>query len=122
MTTKSIWNRGLQAVQVTGEQATEAGYKSFFEQTRKQADAQRQAMVLVCRHCHSEKFAGDYLNAADQVKLASDLLVLRARSVLDGLARDGLTPLSSAALALAIKPPCRPPGPAPTPPPKPVRH
>jgi hypothetical protein len=99
MTTKSIWTRGLQAVQVSGEQTTEAGYKTFFEQTRKQAEAQRQAMVLVCRHCHSEKFAGDYLNAADQVKLASDLLVLRARSVLDGLAHDGLTPLSSAALA-----------------------
>ena len=46
-------------------------------------------MVLVCRNCHSEKFAGDYLNAADDVKLSSDLLVLRARSTLDGLARDG---------------------------------
>jgi len=99
MTAKSIWTRGLQAVQVSGDQATEAGYKTFFEQTRKQAEAQRQSMVLVCRHCHSEKFAGDYLNAADQVKLAGDLLVLRARSVLDGLARDGLTPLTSAALA-----------------------
>jgi hypothetical protein len=98
MTAKSIWNRGLQALQVSGEQATEAGYKGFFEQVRKQATAQRQSMVLVCRHCHSEKFAGDYLNAADEVKLAADLLVLRARSVLDGLARDGLGPSSSAAL------------------------
>jgi hydroxylamine dehydrogenase len=103
MTTKSIWNRGLQAVQASGEQATEAGYKTFFEQARKQAAAQRQAMTLVCRHCHSEKFAGDYLNAADEVKLSADLLVLRARSVLDGLARDGLAPLSSAALAERYK-------------------
>jgi len=120
MTTKSIWQRGLQAVQVTGEQATEAGYKSFFEQTRKQAEAQRQAMVLVCRHCHSEKFAGDYLNAADQVKLASDLLVLRARSVLDGLARDGLTPLSSAALASRYQTAMPPAGSGPEGAPKPV--
>jgi hypothetical protein len=99
MTTKSIWNRGLQALQVSGEQATEAGYKTYYDQIRKQTTAQRQAMTLVCRHCHSEKFAGDYLNGADEVKLASDLLVLRARSILDGLARDGLTPLSSSALA-----------------------
>jgi len=99
MTAKSIWNRALQPFFAEGQQATEAGYKAFFAQTRNQSDPQRKAMVLVCRNCHSEKFAGDYLNAADEVKLASDLLVLRARSVLDGLARDGLLTLSSSALA-----------------------
>src|ERR1700693_2143858 len=99
MTAKSIWDRGLQPLLVEGEQATEAGYKAFFQKVRQQSDAKRKAMVLVCRNCHSEKFAGDYLNAADEVKLSSDLLVLRARSILDGLARDGLLTLSSSALA-----------------------
>ena len=120
MTAKSIWNRALQPFFAEGQQATEAGYKAFFAQARNQADAQRKSMVLVCRNCHSEKFAGDYLNAADEVKLASDLLVLRARSVLDGLARDGLLRLSSSALAQryqTVTPPATGNTAAPQPPP-----
>jgi hydroxylamine dehydrogenase len=99
MTTKSIWGRGLQPLLVEAEQATEPGYKAFFQQVRQQGDAKRKAMILICRNCHSEKFAGDYLNACDEVKLAADLLVLRARSVLDGLVRDKLLPVSAVALA-----------------------
>ncbi|MBI1788966.1 MAG: hypothetical protein HYR60_15645 [Acidobacteria bacterium] len=98
MTAKTIWSRGLQPLVVEGDKATEAGYKAFFQQLRQQSEAKRKEMILVCRNCHSEKFAGDYLNAADEVKLASDLLVLRARSILDGLSRDGLLESSSAAL------------------------
>jgi len=110
MTVKSIWERGLQPLQVEGEQATEAGYKTFFQKTRQQSDDKRKAMVLICRNCHSEKFAGDYLNGADEVKLSSDLLVLRARSILDGLARDGLVKSSSAELIQRYRPVA--PGPA----------
>lgn len=92
MTAKSIWSRGLQPLLAEGNQATEAGYKAFFQQFRQQADPKRKAMILVCRNCHSEKFAGDYLNACDEVKLSSDLLVIRARSILSGLERDKLLP------------------------------
>jgi hypothetical protein len=66
-------------------------------------------MVLICRNCHSEKFAGDYLNAADEVKLSSDLLVLRARSILDGLARDGFVKSSAAELIQRYRPVAPPP-------------
>jgi len=38
------------------------------------------------------------LNACDEVKLSSDLLVLQARAILDGLARDGLLPSPASAL------------------------
>ena len=98
MTAKSIWSRGLQPLLAEGDQATEAGYKAFFQQVQQQADPKRKAMILVCRNCHSEKFAGDYLNACDEVKLSSDLLVIRARSILDGLARDKLLPAPTSAL------------------------
>lgn len=98
MSGKGVWGRGLQAALAQGDQAAEAGYKAFFQQFRQQSDAKRKAMILVCRNCHSEKFAADYLNACDQVKLASDLLVLQARAILEGLARDGLLPSSVAAL------------------------
>jgi hypothetical protein len=98
MSDKSVWGRGLQAALAQADQATEAGYKTFFQQFRQQSDAKRKAMILVCRNCHSEKFAADYLNACDQVKLSSDLLVLQARAILDGLARDGLLPSGAAAL------------------------
>ncbi len=104
MTGKSIWGRGLQPFLVEGEQASEAGYKAYFAQLRQQADPKRKEMILVCRNCHSEKFAGDYLNAGDQVKLSSDLLVLQARSILDGLARDGLLRASSAGLIRRYQP------------------
>lgn len=89
---KSVWGRGLQAVMAPEGQASEAGYKAAFQQLRQQSDGKRKAMILVCRNCHSEKFAGDYLNASDEVKLSSDLLVLQARAILEGLARDGLLP------------------------------
>jgi hydroxylamine dehydrogenase len=98
---KSVWGRGLQAVLALGDQATEAGYKASFQQLRQQSDGKRKAMILVCRNCHSEKFAADYLNAGDEVKLSSDLLVLRARAILEGLARDGL--LSSTVAALTSR-------------------
>lgn len=110
MTAKSIWERGLQPLLVEGEQATEAGYKAFFQKVRLQSDEKRKAMVLVCRNCHSEKFAGDYLNAADDVKLSSDLLVLRARSTLDGLARDGFVKSSAAELIQRYRPVAPAPG------------
>ena len=95
---KRGWGRGLQAAFAQGEQATESGDKAFFQQLRQQSDGKRKAMILVCRNCHSEKFAGDYLNGCDQVKLSSDLLVLQARAILDGLARDGLLPSPASAL------------------------
>ena len=95
---KSIWGRGLQAALAQGEQASESGYKAFFQQIQQQSSGKRKAMILVCRNCHSEKFAADYLNACDQVKLSSDLLVLQARAVLDGLARDRLLPAATSAL------------------------
>ena len=105
MTAKSVWSRGLQPLLAEGDQATEAGYKALFQQLRQQADPKRKAMILVCRNCHSEKFAGDYLSACDEVKLSADLLVIRARSILDGLARDKLLPLSSSALVSTPPPP-----------------
>jgi cytochrome c553 len=92
MTAKSVWSRGLQPLLAEGDQASEAGYKALFQQLRQKADPKRKAMILVCRNCHSEKFAGDYLSACDEVKLSADLLVIRARSILDGLARDKLLP------------------------------
>ena len=98
MSDKSVWGRGLQAALAQGDQAAESGYKAFFQQLRQQSDAKRKAMILVCRNCHSEKFAGDYLNACDEVKLSSDLLVLQSRAILDGLARDGLLPSPASAL------------------------
>lgn len=98
MSARGVWGRGLQAALVEGEQAGESGYRAFFQQHRQQADAKRKEVILVCRNCHSEKFAGDYLNASDEVKLSSDLLVLKARAVLDGLARDRLLPSGAAAL------------------------
>jgi hypothetical protein len=102
MSGKGVWGRGLQAALAQGEQATESGYKVLFQQLLQQSGAKRKAMILVCRNCHSEKFAGDYLNGCDQVKLSSDLLVLQARAILDGLARDGLLPSPTSALIRAI--------------------
>ena len=99
MTAKSIWSRGLQPLLAEREQTTEAGYKAFFQQVRQQAEPKRKAMILVCRNCHSEKFAADYLNACDEVKLSADLLVIQARSILDGLARDKVLLVSTSALA-----------------------
>ena len=90
MTRKGIWGRGLQPLLVEESKAGEQPYKEHLIGIRSEAAAKRDEMTLVCRNCHSEKFARRYLNAADQVKSDSDLLVLEARSTLEALVEEGL--------------------------------
>jgi hydroxylamine dehydrogenase len=92
MTRKGIWKRGLQPVFVEESKAKEEPYKEYLIEIRNQAASKRDEMTLLCRNCHSEKFARRYLDAADQVKSSSDLLVLQARTILDALVREGLLP------------------------------
>lgn len=96
MTRKGIWSRGLQPLEVDQARAQEGAYREYLQQVRSQAEPRRAEMVLICRNCHSEKFAKRYLNAADEVKLSSDLLVLSARSIIDKLVQEGmLSPFSA---------------------------
>lgn len=92
MTRKGIWQRGLQPLLVEESKAEAEPYKAHLLEIRKQAESKRDEMTLICRNCHSEKFARRYLDAADQVKYESDLLVLQARSVIDALVQEGLLP------------------------------
>jgi hydroxylamine dehydrogenase len=99
MTRKGIWKRGLQPMLVEDSKAEAEPYKAHLLEIRKQGGAKRDEMTLVCRNCHSEKFARRYLDAADQVKSESDLLVLQARSVIDGLVQAGLFPKTAPLLS-----------------------
>lgn len=92
MTRKGIWNRGLQPLVVDETRVEEGAYREYLRQMRLEAEPRRAEMVLICRNCHSEKFAQRFLNAADQVKLSSDLLVLKARSIVDQLIQQAMLP------------------------------
>ena len=92
MTRKGIWKRGLQPLLVEETQVEQESYQQYLLQIRTESEEKRKEMILVCRNCHSEKFARRYLDAADQVKSASDLLVLQARSIIRELAPQGTLP------------------------------
>ena len=57
---------------------------------REQITENRKRMLSACGPCHSQRFARESLERADEIKLEADALVAEGRAILEGLEQDGL--------------------------------
>jgi len=60
--------------------------------TAEEWQAERDRMIRVCTQCHTESFAREKLEAADQVIKESDALMAEAVDIVQSLYRDGILP------------------------------